>query len=136
MPKILYKEIKFSDASMALIKRCNGIITEYTGQGFRLTLRQLYYQLVSRDLIANKQTEYKRLGSVINDARLAGLIDWDMIEDRTRNVRTIASWSDPADIIDTVARQYKEDLWESQPYRVEVWIEKDALLGVIEPVCE
>lgn len=126
----------FSDGSMALIEHANTIISEYQAQGFTLTLRQLYYQFVSRDLLANKQTEYKRLGSVINDARLAGLIDWDAIEDRTRNVRTISTWNDPAEIIDTVARQYKEDLWDAQQYRPEVWIEKDALLGVIEPVCE
>ncbi len=136
MPLEQFVDRKFQDGSLALIEKANEIIAEYQSEGFTLTLRQLYYQFVSRDLIANKQTEYKRLGSVINDARLAGLIDWDMIEDRTRNVRTVASWNDPADIIDAVARQYKEDLWAKQPYRIEVWIEKDALLGVIEPVCD
>lgn len=49
MPKIIYKEFKLSDASMVLVSKCNDIITEYQAQGFVLTLRQLYYQLVSRD---------------------------------------------------------------------------------------
>ena len=127
---------KFQDGSLVLIEQANSIIEEYQARGFTLTLRQLYYQFVSRDIIPNKQSEYKRLGSVINDARLAGLIDWSAIEDRTRNVRTISTWDDPAQIVEAVAKQYKEDLWESQDFRPEVWIEKDALVGVIEPVCQ
>lgn len=125
----------FQNGSLALIEKANEIIEDYQAQGFTLTLRQLYYQFVSRDIIPNKQSEYKRLGSVINDARLAGLIDWSAIEDRTRNVRTISTWDDPAQIVEAVADQYKEDLWAGQDYRPEVWIEKDALVGVIEPVC-
>jgi hypothetical protein len=126
----------FSPGSQSIIDQANLIIDEYQRQGFSLTLRQLYYQFVSRDLIANKQTEYKRLGDIINNARLAGEIDWDAIEDRTRNVRKPSAWESPAEIIDAVAQQYKEDLWEGQEYRPEVWIEKDALVGVIEPVCQ
>jgi hypothetical protein len=63
------------------------------------------------------------------------LIDWDAIEDRTREVQFHPSWNRPADIIEAVAQQYREDPWETQRYRPEVWIEKDALLGVIEGVC-
>ena len=125
----------FHIGSRLLIRQANEILEEYRSMGFTLTLRQLYYQFVARDIIPNKQTEYKRLGSVINDARLAGIIDWSMIEDRTRNLRPIASWGSPRDILQVVSEQYKEDLWATQEYRPEVWIEKDALVGVIEPVC-
>jgi hypothetical protein len=86
---------------------------------------------VAADLIANKQTEYKRLGSIINDARLAGLIDWNAIEDRGRNLIKPSTWSDPGEIIRAVARSYATDLWATQDYRVEVWVEKEALIGVI-----
>jgi hypothetical protein len=126
----------FKDGSLQIIAMANQIIAEFQRQGFTLTLRQLYYQFVANDLIPNKQTEYKRLGSIINDARLAGLIDWDAIEDRTRNVKTIPSWRDPKDIMNGVVNAYQEDLWEGQDCRVEVWIEKDALMGVVEPVCK
>jgi hypothetical protein len=128
-------ERRFSAASSAIIETANGILEEYETQGLVLTLRQLYYQFVARGLIPNKQSEYKRLGSIINDGRLAGLIDWSMMEDRTRTLRTISSWDSPASIVDVVARQYQEDLWASQIYRPEVWIEKDALVGVIERAC-
>lgn len=135
MPRIKYKDFNFSAATLALIETCNRIIADYTAQGFRLTLRQLYYQLVSRDVIPNKQTEYKRLGSIVNDGRLAGLIDWAAIEDRTRNLEKLSAWKNPAEIVQTCAQQFHVDMWVDQSYRPEVWIEKDALVGVIEGVC-
>lgn len=135
MPKIAYVPRHFSAGSLAIIDQANEIIEDYQAQGFTLTLRQLYYQFVARDLIPNKQTEYKRLGSIINDARLAGLIDWEAIEDRTRNVRKNAHFDSPEDIVRAAMQQYHRDLWADQTYRPEVWIEKDALVGVIESVC-
>lgn len=126
----------FSSAHSQLIATANGIIGEYQGMGFTLTLRQLYYQFVARGVIANKQTEYKRLGGIINDARLAGRIDWDAIEDRTRTVEKPNAWQSPESILSAVASQYREDIWEDQPRYVQVRIEKEALVGVIEPVCD
>jgi hypothetical protein len=135
MARIKYQTKRFSDEKMAVIRQANVICADYQTQGYDLTLRQLYYQFVARDLIPNKQSEYKRLGAIINDARLGGLLDWDYIVDRTRNVRSMATWGDPSDIISASARQFRIDKWEHQPSRVEVWIEKDALVGVIEGVC-
>src|SRR5215471_18904491 len=111
--------------TLAIVEHANGIIAEYQDQGFTLTLRQLYYQFVARGLIENKQNEYKRLGNIVKRARRAGLIDWDAIEDRTRGANLHSAWDDPADIINSSARGYQEDLWEGQQYRPEVWIEKD-----------
>lgn len=135
MPKIAYRPKKFSAARAKMIDTCNKIIAEYAAQGFELTLRQLYYQCVSRDIIANNMREYKNLGDIINDARLAGLVDWEAIVDRTRNLQKLAHWDAPSDIINSCANQYRIDKWADQPYRVECWIEKDALVGVIEGVC-
>jgi hypothetical protein len=129
-------ERRFSAGSLNAIEEANNIIAEYQGAGFTLTLRQLYYQFVARGLIANKQSEYKRLGSIINDGRLAGLIDWGAIEDRTRQLHRLTHWNDPEELIRAAAEQYREDIWAEQKKYVEVWVEKDALLGVIEPVCE
>lgn len=92
MSKICYVEKNFKSATMKIILQAQEIVTAYQAQGYSLTLRQLYYQFVARDIIPNKQSEYKRLGSIINDARLAGLIDWNAIEDRTRNVRGVSTW--------------------------------------------
>jgi hypothetical protein len=122
-------------ATLAVIDQANTIIDEYFAQGFTLTLRQLFYQFVSRALLENTLRAYKNLGVTVRNARDGGLIDWDAIEDRTREVHTHSSWDGPAKIIGSAARSYRIDLWEDQLYRPEVWIEKDALLGVIEGVC-
>jgi len=135
MSKICYVAKRFNRSSSVIIDRANAIIDEYTAQGFDLTLRQLFYQLVSRNFIANKDSEYKRLGSIISDARLAGLIDWQAIVDRTRNLRSNSHWDDPADIIDSAAKSFRLDKWSDQPCRPEVWIEKDALVGILEAAC-
>jgi hypothetical protein len=130
----VFVERNFRADSRSLIEQANAIIEEYQEQGFTLTLRQLYYQFVSRDLIQNTHSEYKRLGRIVGDARDAGLIDWDAIEDRTREVNTHSFWNDPSGIIKDDAEVYREDLWKGQLYRPEAWIEKDALTGVIAGV--
>jgi len=135
MPFICYKERRFGADSEAIIEKAKEICEDYMAQGYTLTLRQLYYQFVARDILANTEKNYDRLGSIINDARLAGRIDWDAIEDRTRHLRKLASWDSPKDILESCAQQFRYDRWKDQPTRVEVWIEKDALVGVIEPTC-
>ena len=134
--KIAYIEKRLSKTSLAIIAHANVIIHEYAQQGYILTLRQLYYQFVARDLIANKQSEYKRLGSIIADGRLVGMIDWDLIEDRGRKVNCPSTWGSPVDIIETCAKQFKLDLWADQEFRPEVWIEKEALLSIVEAACK
>jgi hypothetical protein len=135
MPYIQYKTKRFSPASKAKINQANAIIEEYQAQGFDLTLRQLYYQFVSRDLIPNNQKSYNSLGSIISDARLAGLVDWDAIQDRTRHLRQRPHWENPGDIVESCANQFAVDRWIGQQFRPEIWIEKDSLIGVIEGIC-
>lgn len=126
----------FKPETAALIDQANDIISEYQGQGLTLTLRQLYYQFVARALIPNNMASYNRLKNVISNGRLAGLIDWLAIEDRTRNLRANPHWDTPADVIKSARYSYRLDMWENQPKRIEVWIEKEALVGVIADVCD
>lgn len=133
--KIAYIDKTFNKKSLALIAVANQIIEEYQRQGYDLTLRQLYYQLVARDYIDNNKREYKRVGSIINDARLAGLISWEAIVDRTRNLDTPPAWDDPQEILRAAYQGYATDLWIDQDYRIEVWVEKDALRGVVNSIC-
>lgn len=135
MPREAYVQKRFTTKNEAVILQANDIIDDYQRQGFTLTLRQLYYQFVARALIPNTMQSYKRLGQIVNDGRMAGLIDWEAIEDRTRNVQSVSTWSDPESIIDACASQFRVNRWAAQPAYVEVWIEKEALIGVIEPVC-
>jgi hypothetical protein len=130
----------FRRETLALIYQANEIIAELQAAGYTLTVRQLYYQFVARGLLENKQENYKRLASVLDDARKAGLMDWDAIEDRTRTIRgfgpAIPLYASPSGFMEKEAKSYYfEDAWAEQENYVEVWVEKDALLGVIERPC-
>lgn len=135
MARIAYINKRFGADAMTTIARANAICAEYAAAGYDLTLRQLYYQFVARGLIANKQSEYKRLGDIINDARMAGLLDWNYLVDRTRNITKRGQWEHPRDIIAAVAESFHTDWWKTQNVHVEVWVEKEALAGVVEQTC-
>ena len=135
MPKIQYKDVRFQSKSLSLISLVNEVINEYHAQGYELTLRQVYYQLVARGYIPNNERSYKNLGNLINDGRLAGLIDWYAIIDRTRNLRNNSHWSTPESVISSAKYSYMLDRWKNQPNYVEVWVEKDALIGIVSQIC-
>jgi len=130
-----FQEPRFRQSSLVKVRQANSIIEDYVNDGLTLTLRQLYYQFVSRGWVPNNQRQYDNLGKLINNARLCGLIDWDAIEDRTRFIRGVQTWNNPAHAIRGRASMYAIDMWENQDVKLEVWIEKDALVGVIERVC-
>lgn len=92
--------------------------------------------MVARGYIPNNERSYKNLGSLINDGRLAGLIDWYAIVDRTRNLRGNSHWDDPQSVIESAKYSYMLDRWEGQPNYVEVWVEKDALIGIVSQACK
>lgn len=133
--KLCYTPRKFNDSTQLVILRANDIIQEYRDAGYTLTLRQLYYQFVSRGLMPNKLKSYKRLSAIMADARLAGAIDWEAIVDNTRNLDKRSSWSTVKEMMYSAAAGYHRDMWEDQPYRVQIWLEKDALSGIFSNVC-
>lgn len=97
-----------------------------------MTVRQVYYQLVSRQVIKNNRSQYQAVSNALVDARKEGVIPWEWIEDRMRRPRRVQMWDDLADFADTVRRAYRRDVWASQDALIEVWLEKDALSGIFE----
>lgn len=130
-----YVPKSFRAETLGLIRTMNEIIDDLQAQGFRLTVRQLYYQLVAKDIIANNLAEYKRIAGLINDAKLAGLIDWEAMEDRTREFVRRTRWSSGEHILKACIQSYHIDMWDNQSSRVFVVIEKEALVGILEPTC-
>ena len=124
------------DVTKALLAHAVRVADEYMAEGYQLTLRQLYYQLVARDIIPNAQSWYKRLGDVVTKARMSGWLDWDAIVDRGRTPVMPSQWDSPTHILNVAADSYRTDRWQGQETYVEVWVEKDALMGILEPVCE
>ncbi len=127
---------RFGADALIMIQTINGILAEYVGAGYDLSLRQCYYQLVARAIVENTERSYKNVGNLVSDARLAGLIDWDVIKDRGREMVQNAHWDSPQDIILACANQFRVDRWANQPSYVEVMVEKQALEGVLLPVCK
>lgn len=130
-----YRDIKFSQERLNRIGRAAQIIEDYERRGFAMSLRQLYYQLVSRGIIPNADREYGRLGDDVTDGRMAGLISWTSIEDRGRNLMGNRTWVSPQAAIKEVRDDYRTDKWAPQPCRPEVWVEKAALEGVVGAIC-
>ena len=128
-------EKNFHRAKMDQIEQIDGIITEYQDDGFVLTVRQLYYQLVARDIIPNTERSYKNTVSLVNNARLSGYLDWDAIEDRTRAFKERARWTSGGQVLNDAAVGYHQDMWAEQDCRVFCIIEKEALSGVLSGTC-
>ena len=139
----------FSLAHAGIIDSANSVIRKYQGEGYDLTLRQLYYQFIALDLFPddwlvslgggqatkNHERNYKKLGGILNDARLAGRVDWGAIVARTRS---LTEWQHETSVEEALARMkrnYTLDMWANQPFRVEVWVEKEALAGVFNRIC-
>lgn len=99
-----------------------------------MTLRQVYYQLVSRQVIENNRSTYQAVSNALVDARREGIIPWDWMEDRTRKPSIWAMYDSPADFAWHMKYRYKKDVWNTQPARVEVWLEKDALSGLFKDI--
>jgi hypothetical protein len=119
------------EKSLDLVQKMQEIIDSYNT---RMTVRQLYYQLVSRHVIENNLKSYKRMDHILTKARKENLIDPLALVDRSKPLLKDSSWNSMTSFWKTVGKSYKRSVWQDQKEYVEVWIEKDALAGVISPV--
>lgn len=129
-----FKHVNVKPNTQDLVEYSQDVITEYRQQGLKLTLRQLYYQLVTKNLIVNEEKSYKRLGKAVSTGRLAGLLDWSSIEDRGRVAKRHPEWNSIKDIVESALYSFRLPRLEGQPTYVELWVEKEALAGVLEPI--
>jgi len=132
MSRQQFRSTNFRPDTLTRITQAAAIIAEYDGQ--KLTARQVYYQFVARDLIPNTPRSYQNLTSILTDARYAGLISWDSIEDRGREPDVPSSWDSIDELVDAAVNQWRSPRWKDQPKYVELWVEKQALAGVLSPI--
>lgn len=128
--KIAYRKVRLSKQNKQRLSLVNSIIEEYKAIDLVLTLRQLYYQLVSKDIIPNSDKEYKKLGNLIKEGRMGGIVDWNAIEDRLRVPKSAPGWESPKEILKAASNQFRLNRDEDQP-QIEVWVEKDALSSIV-----
>lgn len=132
--KETFRDKNISKPRLALLAKVCAIIEEYQAQNIKMTLRQLYYQLVARGIIANQLKEYSKLSALLTDARYNGIVDWEAIEDRIRVPVMHAQWKDVAGLIDSAKHSYRLPRWVGQEYYIELFSEKDALSSVLAPI--
>lgn len=136
MSLIQYRSYRPQAGARVVIDQANLIIAEAEADGWSsMTLRQLYYQFVSRGFIPNTVADYKRLGRIITDARYGGLVSWTAIEDAGRNSYHFPEHPTAADVLSGIERRLTIDPWADQDAYVEVWVEKQALEATIARPC-
>lgn len=145
MAKIAYKKYQPQNSNARILRFSNSIIEEFQADGFDVTLRQLYYKMIARDLFPdtwkddegnkNNPKSYGKFKAIIGNGRLGGLVDWNSIVDRTRKVEQNSHWESPAEIINSCAKQFRLDSRKDQNIYIEVWVEKEAMGGVLKSIC-
>lgn len=131
MALIEFRKAKLNEKSIERLTRVNQIIEMYRGMGYTLTLRQLYYRLVTENIIANSTKEYARLIHLLTEGRMGGLVDWDGIEDRVRTPRSNYTVDGVDDAIADAERTYCLDRQQGQKNYIELWVEKDAISNIL-----
>lgn len=105
-----------------------------------MTIRQLFYRLVSAvdaiENIENSRANYQLVSRLMTKARDDGRCDFDWIVDRSRPEYSPTVFTDAAEYARTIKRIYRKDYWKTQPRYVELWVEKDAIIGAIQNVTD
>lgn len=110
----LYETYCPSKESVGLLSAIGDVVEDYQRQNIQLTLRQLYYQLVTKNLIENKESEYKKVGSLVSRARLGGLVDWDAIEDRVRQPNSPPEFRSIEELVEVAFQSFRLG-WLAKP---------------------
>src|ERR1700751_4197569 len=97
-----------------------------------MTVRQLFYRLMSLGALENCRNDYSKVSRIMTIARNDGRVDWDAIVDRSRPDYAPSVWTDAAEYVENIRAGYRRDYWNTQPTLVEIWVEKDAIVGSME----
>jgi hypothetical protein len=110
------------------------ILDDLVGRYDRMTVRQVFYQLEVKGVVQKTEGGYRQVQTQVLAMRRQGLLAWDFITDGTRWQRKPDTWNSSEEYIQAIARSYRRDLWASQNYRIEIWLEKDALADIVTDI--
>lgn len=100
-----------------------------------MTVRQMYYQLSARHVVAKDESGYNKVQRALTDMRRAGAIPYSYLADNSRAIYEVDHYRGLDDALTMMHRYYRRDMWENQPAHVEIWVEKRALISQIWPIC-
>lgn len=108
-------------------------VAELTTEYKVMTVRQIFYALVSRGIVPKTENGgYRPVQEQVLRMRKDGMLRWRFVADGTRFQRKPESWQSVDDALNAMRRNYRRDLWQSQGVRLEVWLEKDALATIVQ----
>jgi len=107
---------------------------EWKPDGLVPTLRQVFYALAVAKVVSKDDSGFKRVGTALARAREEGTYPWEGLVDPLREVRRVTMWSSVDEFLTERCSEYCLDKWSAQPLRVELWSEKEALAGALEPI--
>ena len=129
-----FRDVRFRGDTQVYLANILEIINKYQKMGYRMTLRQLYYQLVAAGMVENKTKEYDKLSRNLTNARMGGYVDWQAIEDRVRIPIMHAEFENIAELVEAACASYRLPRWRDQDYYIELWTEKDAISSILKPL--
>ena len=117
-------------------KRRKDLIYEWAAENKPVTVRQMFYRLSTLDAVPKTENGYKAVGRLCTRMRRAGEIPFEWFADNTRWQRRPRTYNTIKDALEETAKSYRKSLWQEQTGLVEIWLEKEALAGVIYPTTE
>lgn len=110
------------------------VILDIVNEFRPMTVRQVFYQATVRGVIEKTESGYDKVNTDLCVMRRSGELPYEHLVDNTRWVIKPFTFGSPAEALLYAAESYRKDLWQGAKCRVQVWIEKDALTGVVRSV--
>jgi hypothetical protein len=123
--------IKRQRRTKAQIQTLRAGLREIASELWPATLRQLYYQATVRKLVDKTEAQYDAVGRQLVAMRRAGEIPYSWIADNTRWMRKPRTYSGLKNMLVVTQQTYRRAIWDTQDAYVEIWLEKEALAGVL-----
>ncbi len=99
-----------------------------------MTVRQVFYQATVQNIVEKTEAGYTKVQTDLALMRRAGELPYDWLADNTRWQRKPTTFNGIEEALKDTACFYRKSLWADAEAYVEIWLEKDALSGVIYPI--
>ena len=128
--------LKRKRATKAEMREREDFVAWFVKRYAPVTVRQVFYAATVRYLVEKTEDGYKKIQKSCLNGRRSGLISYTDITDNSRTFYQVTAYEDLSNAAQSFSNTYKRDFWVDSPDAVEVWLEKEALAGVIMPVTD
>ena len=126
--------LKRKRATKAMMEERREFVQEFAKQFAPVTVRQVFYAATVHGIVEKTEDGYNKLQKMCLSGRRDGAISYHHIADNSRSYYQVEAFNSLANASNSFAQAYKRDFWAESTSSVEVWLEKEALAGVVMPV--